>query len=123
MKSKKGLTLLELVIGVAIFIVAIVSLLGAYMGALTMSEGSRNLNTAINDATRVIEEMRNIPFASITLTNWTTWASNNGANTLEDETITTTYQGTDPLTVTVTVNWTEKGRQRNTALVTAITQR
>ncbi len=123
MKSKKGLTLLELVIGVAIFIVAIVSLLGAYMGALTMSEGSKNLNTAINDATRVVEEMRNIPFASITLTDWTAWASNNGANTLENETTTTAYQGTDPLTVTVTVNWTEKGRQRNTSLVTAITQR
>ncbi|MBM3252767.1 MAG: type II secretion system protein [Candidatus Omnitrophica bacterium] len=123
MKWKKGLTLLEIVVGMAIFIVSIVSLLGAYMNVLAMSEGSRNLNTALNDVSRVIEEMRNIPFSSITLTDWTTWAQNNGANTLENETVTVSYQGADPLTVTVIVNWTEKSRQRSTSLVTAITQR
>lgn len=121
--KNRGLTLLELMIGVAIFIVAVISLLGAYVGALVMSEGSRNLNTALNDATRVIEEMRNVPFGSVSTTDWTTWARNNGANSLNSEAITTIYQGSDPLTVTVTVSWADKNRPRSTSLVTVITQR
>ncbi|MFH0838972.1 MAG: type II secretion system protein [Candidatus Omnitrophota bacterium] len=124
--GEKSFTLIELMLGLSIFVVAVVSLLGAYISALILSEGSRNLNIALNDASRVLEEMRNVTFSSLTTTDWTAWAEDNGANILNNEAISTNFQVTDadhPTVVIVTVSWSERNRTRSTSLTTAITER
>ena len=54
----RGFTLPEVLIGVAVLTIAVTALLGAFLGQLILSEHARNLTWAINDATRVMEELR-----------------------------------------------------------------
>ena len=53
-----GLTLIELVLGALTLTIAIVAILGAYVGQLTLNEHARNLSLSIQDANRVIEQLR-----------------------------------------------------------------
>lgn len=127
-----GFTLLELMIGVTVLIIALVGLIAAYTGCFSLNESARNLTIAINDAQCVMEEIRamNIP-TNITAEGWTNWAANNppnggGCNRLNNEAITVTYpSGTTatPLEILITVNWTEKNRQRSTRLATLLSER
>lgn len=54
----RGFTLVELLIGAAILVTAIVALLGAFLGQVTLNEHARNLTWAVNDANRVMEQVR-----------------------------------------------------------------
>ncbi len=51
-------TMVELIIAAAILAIAISALLGSFIGQVTLNEHSRNLTWAINDATRVMEQVR-----------------------------------------------------------------
>lgn len=53
-----GLTLLEVLLGALTLAIVVAAILGAYMGQLTLNEHARNLSLAINDASRVIEQIR-----------------------------------------------------------------
>jgi len=53
-----GFTLVEVVLGGLVLAIAIAAILGAYVGQLTLNEHARNLSMAINDANRVIEQIR-----------------------------------------------------------------
>ena len=53
-----GFTLVEVVLGGMALSVAIAAILGAYVGQLTLNEHARNLSLAIQDANRVIEQIR-----------------------------------------------------------------
>lgn len=138
--ARAGFTLMELMIGAAILVTAIVSLLATYITTAALIESSRNTTTALNDASRAIEQIRNnalVSFSSVTLTNWTTWAAGNGADTLTDEQLSVCYynlSGTllfcstgttsaNPIEVRVTVNWTERNRARSEQVVTLVTNR
>lgn len=123
MRRKGGFTLIELLIATAIFVIAISGLLGAFFTSAYLNESARNLTTAVSHASRVLEEMRNTNFSSITSTNWTTWAANNGLNTLTNERVTTSFSGTDPLLATVTVSYSDRNRARTESLVSLITAR
>lgn len=131
-KFERGFTLLELMIGAAVLIIALVTLIAAYVGCFTLNESARNLTIAINDGQSVMEEIRdrNNTF-NITQEDWTNWASQDppnggGCNSLDNESIIVTYPsgtGASPLEILVTVNWTEKGRSRSTQLTTLLTER
>lgn len=130
--TKNGFTLLELMIGVAVLIIALVGLIAAYIGCFSLNENARNLTIAVNDAQCVMEEIRdiNIP-TNIIAQDWTSWAatdppSGGGCNRLDNETIIVTYPsgtGAIPLEILVTVNWTERGRQKSTRLATLLSER
>lgn len=64
-RKKSGFTLLELMIGAAVLIVALVGLIAAYTGCFTVNETSRSLTFAINGAQEKLEEMRNHNFDTI----------------------------------------------------------
>lgn len=57
-RHKAGFTLVELIIGAAMLAIAITALLGAFLGQVTLNEHARNLTWAINDANRVMEQLR-----------------------------------------------------------------
>jgi type II secretory pathway pseudopilin PulG len=57
---KGGFTLIELLIGAATLAIAIVALLGAFFGQITLNEHARNMTWAINDANRVMERLRQL---------------------------------------------------------------
>src|SRR3989338_10195597 len=56
--SSDGFTLAEVVLGGMALSVAIAAILGAYIGQLTLNEHARNLSVAIQDANRIIEQIR-----------------------------------------------------------------
>lgn len=120
--SKTGLTLPELI--VAIFILAIVSigLLSVYINCSIITEQARNITIATGHADYTLEQIRNTDFASIPGTDWTAWAQTEGLDTLGAEQVNVNATGIDPLTITVTVNWTERGRSKSLQLVTEVTQ-
>ena len=124
--------MLELMIGAAVLIVALVGLIAAYTGCFSLNESARNLTIAINDAQCVIEEIRDRNLISnITQEDWTNWAQTDppdggGCNALGDELILVNYPSginADPLEIVVMVTWTDRGRPRNTQLVTLLTER
>ena len=106
---KKGFTLLELTIASGILTVAILGLLAGLQSPFVLNTAAKETTVALQDASRVLEEIRVITFSSITTTNWTTWASTNGLTHLVNEAVTVTPSGTDPITVTVQVQWTSQG--------------
>lgn len=131
--SLTGFTLMELMIGAGVLIIALVGLVAAFTGCFALGESATNLTTAINDAQCVMEEIRahNIP-SLITNEDWANWAATDlvdgggGCTSLSDESIEVTYPagiGADPLEVMVTVHWTERGRQKSTQVVTLVTER
>ncbi|MCD6094197.1 MAG: type II secretion system protein [Candidatus Omnitrophica bacterium] len=125
--SLTGFTLLELICAVAILVVALVGLLSSYTGSLNLIQANTNTSIAVNEAQRIIEEMRKRNLrANIVSEDWPAWVISEGCNCLSNESINVTYpDGTDadPLQILVRVNWTEKGRARNVELVTLLTER
>ena len=53
-----GFTLAEVALGGAVLFVAVAAILGAYVGQVTLNEHARNLTLAIQDANRVVEQIR-----------------------------------------------------------------
>ena len=107
--DKTGFTLLELIIGSVILVVAIVGLLAAFGNCFTINEGARNLTIAMNNAQGKIEEIRNLTFDQV--------AAQDGANfeiiELPDNDsegiVEINTNNPNLLTVTITVCWRQKG--------------
>ena len=57
-REQAGLSLVEVVLGAVILAIVVAAILGAYMGQVTLNEHARNLSFAVNDAGRVMEEIR-----------------------------------------------------------------
>ena len=56
--SANGFTLIEIVLGALTLVVAATAILGAYLGQGILNEHARNLSLAVQDANRVIEQIR-----------------------------------------------------------------
>lgn len=55
---RQGFTLIELMLGATILAVVAVALIGGYLGESYLNENARNMMAAMNDATRVMEQIR-----------------------------------------------------------------
>ena len=54
----KGFTLIELMFGISILLIAIIASLSAFINCMFLNESSRNLTTAVHDAEYVLEQIR-----------------------------------------------------------------
>ena len=63
--SRKGFTLLELMVVAGITVTALAGLLGTYVACLELMEMTRNSNLAIIGAQTVLEEMRSTAITSV----------------------------------------------------------
>ena len=123
--------------GAAMLAVAIATLLGTFLGQLTLNEHARHLAWATNDASRVMEQLRlrntnpcvadpnpsaAVPAATgvgtctAPIVSWDDWLQRCGEgksiqpNPAVNELVVVTSSGADPLTVTVAVCWRHRGR-------------
>lgn len=127
-KSSQGFTLPELLLTAAILGYALSIMLMLFINTTALNQASRNLTTATIHAEYIMENLKNTAFAQIATNinngtwNWNTAAiTSNGLTALNTENITTTYSGTNPLTVTVAVTWADNGgRSRSKSLSTLI---
>jgi len=130
LEERAGFTLIELMIALAVISIVIVGFIGANVVAQRNNEEMHERTTAIQDANRAIEQIRDASRAGTFPTNVTTPYPQNsqitGFNNLTNEQVTVTYASTtaNPLDVTVTVAWLSYAQRQSTELVrTYITQR
>lgn len=58
MRAPAGFTLIEMLLGASIMSIVLIALIGAYLGQTAINMHARNLTLAMNDATRVMEAIR-----------------------------------------------------------------
>ncbi len=128
--KQQGFTLIELMIALAVTALAIVGYIGANLIVQQNSEALFEKTLALQDASRVIEQMRNAAQTGQFPNNVTgvfpNGAQVTGFNNLTNEQVIVTYASStaNPLDATVTVTWLSNGRRATTtALRTFITQR
>ncbi|MDD2752007.1 MAG: hypothetical protein PHN59_02640 [Candidatus Omnitrophica bacterium] len=123
--NNKGFTLWELMLASAILIFALSGLLMLFSNCVLLNEANRNLSVAVNHAQYIMEGIRHLSFANIgPQVAAGTWDWNlatltaAGMSPLSNESIvsTTPNQAANPVSVTVTVNWQDRGRARTVAL-------
>jgi len=120
--SKKAFTMPELMIAIFILVIGIGSLIAAFVNCLWLNEQAANLTAVTSHAEHVLEEIRDTEFSQIASTDWDAWIENEGIATLSQESIAVSVSGTDPLTITVTVNWLERSRNKTESFTTEVTQ-
>jgi type II secretory pathway pseudopilin PulG len=120
LKSKQGLTFVELMVVAMILAVTITALTIIFINALTQINLAKEISIATDDLADCLEKMRTVSFANLVAQFPEATAINPaliGGFALLNETIVVRYpQGTsaDPLEVSVTVTWTSKdGRTRS----------
>lgn len=128
--ERKGFTLIELMIALLVLTLAIVGYVGANVIAQRNSGEMHERTVAIQDANRVIEQMRDTSrtgtFPGNVVSLYPQAGVVAGINNLTNEQITVTYANTtaNPLDATITVTWLSYTRRQNTETVrTYITQR
>ena len=130
--SKKGFSLIELMISAAILIAALLPVLVLFYNYLVVMEISRNTTIAVNDASFVLESMRSTdPFTTNNVVAaypaGVDLADRIGPRKLRNETVVVSYQNpaADPLVITMTVSWQDevKIRNRSFSATTMMTQR
>lgn len=129
-KNQAGFTLIEIMIAMCVSVVAILGFITAVTSIRQSSEGAYERTIALQDANRVIEQMRDAATSGTFPDNVTASYPNNGTvsgfSNLTSEQVTVAYANStaNPLDVTVTVTWLEHGRRSMTkAIRTYITQR
>lgn len=131
----RGFTLVELVITIMILGLALLTTAFGILNLQNLSELSREKVIAVTDAVRVLEAMResaNQSPASLQSTDWTLWANTNviatkGINEgrLDQENVTVALPAgnTNPVLLTLTVNWRHKQRPYSYQVATRMTDR
>ncbi|MEW6075548.1 MAG: hypothetical protein AB1530_04485 [Candidatus Omnitrophota bacterium] len=129
-----GITLVELLVAVAIGVIATIAILQGYVGNIFLSEIAKGNTVALDDAVDMLERIKCTPFNELTtkFPNGTIngpaanpYANITGNYTLKGEQIVVTYTNTtgDPLEIMVTVNWQDQvGRQYGNRLTTKKTR-
>ncbi len=132
--TNKGFTLFELLIAAVILFLALILALEASSNLNQSNELAHQSVTALQDAHRAVEAMRNAStqgnFPANVTTQFPAGQAIAGFTTLTNEQVVPTYAdpNADPLTVTVTVTWdsvtkTTGTRTQQTQLVTLMTRR
>lgn len=127
-KRRCGFTLMEVVIATFIVAVGVVALVSAFLSGLILIESSRGMAQAASDARSVFEEMRRLSAGGtqpIITRDWTSWSRSSGLTGLSSESVTVSFRNPadDPLEAKVTVNWSERNRNRSTSFTALITKR
>ncbi len=122
-----GLTLVELLCAIIVFVIAGVAVLGAYQSSFRLVEASQTNTIAMNDLRDMTERIKDTAFSVLT-TNFPNGTANGpaanlystivGGYTLSQESITVTYPvlGVDPLELIVQVTWVVGGRSYTRSL-------
>lgn len=111
--GNKGFSLAELMIGVAILTVVIITSLFAFINCILLNDSSRNLVSAANDAQYVLEQIKALDYNSISAYTPPTFTD------LPNESVTLTKEiGATLSTVTVNVGWLENQKNKAISLST-----
>ncbi len=122
--------MIELVVGVGIVAFVLCGSVSCLFNVITLSEIARDKTVAVNDAQKVMEQIVATSFSSITSVDWTSWAEDNGCNTLDNEQVNVAFAypeelEEDPLDIaeellqiTVTVTWQTRNKPLSVSLVT-----
>lgn len=127
--SDKGFTLPELLLAAAILVFVLAGLLLLFINCIFLNQANRNLTIATSHAQYVLEDVKHTSFDDIStdinngVWDWdATDITNAGLTALTGESIDTQVSGVDPIGVSVTVSWNDRGlRARNIELRTLIT--
>lgn len=128
--ARRGFTLSELLLSAAILAFTFSVLLFTFVSCILLNQANRNLTIAVSHAQFVMEEIKGSDFTTLKTDidngSWD-WDSSeitgNGLTPLATESIDAQASGTDPLDVTVTVNWLDNNaRSRTTYLESLFTQ-
>jgi len=122
LRSKKGFTLIELMVGVTIMLVAILASLSGFLGSLALNNANHNLTIAVNDAQYVLEQIKGLDYATCIQTNfsggcYTLPTFSNLPNEVVDLYPSPTI-GSSISTITIRVRWQDKGQTRSFSLAT-----
>lgn len=120
--GQAGLSLVEALVGIGMTVVAATGWLLAIVASLQLDEISRQTALASAHATQIIETMRDTPFDQIETTNWQAWSAQYRTAGLSNEDVAVAFGHplAQLLDVTVTVNWSDRGRLRHLTLATAV---
>lgn len=133
LQGKRGFTLVEAMVAACVLAIAVLSASFSLFNLQNLSEFSRQKVVAVADANRILEAMREQANASLTNTknaDWSTWFQTNVLNArgtneiqLDQENIAAVFSGTDPLQITLTLNWNQRGRPQAYQVITLMTSR
>jgi type IV pilus assembly protein PilV len=116
-KQQDGFTMIELLISISLFSIALLGLCGATVMAMKGNSLSQMSTKASVIAKDKIEGMKNFSYNQIT-----GGSDTPEANFTRQWTVTPDSPITDTKTITVTVSWTLQGLTQNVALSTIITR-
>lgn len=115
-KNKRGFTLTELILTVAITLLVITGSALSFVHLMFLADSSVNLTIAVNDAQYVLEQIKSEPYTSIN-----SYSVPELKNIGSSEIITLNRNvGANLATLTVDVNWLERNQARSFSLSTCI---
>ena len=118
-----GLTLIELLIAAFVLSVGIVSTLLFFSSAMLSADFAGDITVASTHAEHVFEEMRSRnSLLDIASTNWEQWAEAEQLNSLPNEyfKVNFTNAESNPLEVTLDVDWTKRSRNHKVTMYTTV---
>ncbi len=121
-RSKRGFSLIELMFGVSILLIAIIAALSSTTNSMFLSESSRNIVTASNDAQYVLEQIKTQSFSNIPA--YISSFSSTKFNNLPAETVTfpSPAYTLNLDTITVNITWSERNATRTFSITTRFAQ-
>ena len=126
-KSKTGFTLIELMAGIALFSFALFPMMMLLSQSLTFGTFANNRAIAMNEARRVMEDVRRVAdtngLASLVGMSWSGIVLPSESISVTDLSNNALQNNADPLPVRVTISWSEKGKTTLYRIDTKVTQR
>ena len=113
--TKRGFTLLEILITIIILTVGVIALTGAFSSGISAATDVENVDMALNIAQAKMEEIKDTAFASLADSGPTADANFSNFNVTVD-----VAEGDNPMQVDVTVAWNVKGGQTGITLTTLV---
>jgi len=120
--TRGGFSLIELMFGVSILLVTIIAALSATINSMFLSESTRNLVTASNDAQYVLEQIKSQSFSNIPT--YISGFPSTKFNNLSGETVTfpSPVYTSNLDTLTVNITWNERNAARAFSITTCLAQ-